>query len=82
MNALTLYKFLTDNSVECSWRDECLYAWLLPYDVQEFSEMVESYISDEPLECHLVSSGYLCIDLVPVCEYYGIEPEEMHKKED
>ncbi len=82
MTALDLYKFIEENEVEIDWRGSELVIWLHPYDIRDFTELIGySYFSecghDAILQFHNIA-----LDIVPICEHFGIEPTDICKKED
>lgn len=81
MEAIDLYKFLHDNHIEHMWGNGAttLLAWIHPLLVGDFGDMIQDFIEESPLECHLLSRGYLCVDLLPVCKYYEINPQKILK---
>lgn len=79
MTALTLFKFLQD--VERDWRGDELVAWIEPYRLKEFTDMMPYSFFDSHVECSLCFDGSVAIDLVPICEYFDIEPTDILKKQ-
>jgi len=80
MTALALYKFLQD--VEHDWRDDELVAWIEGYRLKEFTDMFPySYFADGPMPVSLCFDVSIVLDLVPICEYFGIEPTDILKKQ-
>jgi len=82
MTATSIFRLIIENSIEASWRGESLYLWLDHYSIRGFCELANSYLSDGGTECQLLQSGCICIDIVPVCDYYGIDPVEVCLKEE
>lgn len=80
MKELDLFRFITDNSVEMRWDDDVLSTWITHYDLDEFSNMIDSSLQEGGIEVRLLSHGTIYLDLVEVCEYYGIEPERIYPK--
>lgn len=80
MTALTLLKFI--QNVEHDWRGGELIAWIEPYRLKEFTDMLPfAYFGDWPIECFLCFDGSIAIDLVPICEYFDIEPTDILQKQ-
>lgn len=80
MNELDLYKFLEDISMD--WRGEELIIWIPFWKIETFTKMVGyDYFSESG---HDVNLQHECIalDLVPICEYFDIEPERMLEKKE
>lgn len=78
--ALKLYRFLTDNKIAMRWDGEILSAWIESYNIAEFSKIISTYLSDSRLRCHLGEHGDIHVDLVPVCEWYDIDPLRIFPK--
>lgn len=62
------------------WDEDVLSTWLSHYNIEEFAEIIKSLLSDGGLESRLLSDGTIWVDLVPICEYYGIDPERIYPK--
>lgn len=77
MKELDLHKFLKENEVEMRWDDDVLSTWISHWHLAEFAELIRSSLDEGGLEARIVADGSVWIDLVPVCEYYGIEPERI-----
>ena len=78
MNELNLYKFLEDISID--WRSEKLIAWIPFYRIQDFVEMIGyDYFSESGHDVNLQYES-IALDLVPICEYFDIEPERILEK--
>lgn len=77
MTELDLFKFLQDTEVR--WvKDETgtfmLLAWIPFYELQEFVNLIDGYILHNfGITCNL-QRKCVCIDLTPICEYFGIDP--------
>jgi len=81
MTALSLYKWIFETKTEIAWRQEMLIAWISPHDLKEFAGMVENALGEGGMECVLLTGGSIGIDLVQICDYFGINPEHLLKKE-
>jgi hypothetical protein len=80
LTELELYKFCQNK--EMDWRDEELVIWLNFYDLDEFTKLIGyDYFSDGGIEANFQYDN-LAFDLVPICEYWGIEPTHILNKED
>lgn len=79
MNELDLYKFCQDK--EMDWREDELVIWVSFDEVHTFTEMIgDNYISDGGIESNLQMHN-IAFDLVPICGYFGIDPERICSKE-
>ncbi len=80
---LRLYKFCEDKEIrwEILYTQEHLILWI-PFDeLGEFVDIVGyNMLDDGGIECHL-QENCIAIDLVPICEELGIEPEEILEME-
>ena len=77
MKELDLYQFLKENEIEMRWDGEVLSTWIHHWQIADFSKLIRSSLSDGGQDARIVSDGSVWIDLVPICEYYGIEPERI-----
>jgi hypothetical protein len=77
MTELDLYRFLQDNSVETRWDGDVLSAWLSHWHLEEFTKLVGPNLYECGIESRLMSDGSVWIDLVPICEDFGIDPKRI-----
>ena len=77
MDKIDLVNFFSQGGVEMRWDGTVLSSWIWPWDLAEFSAKIASYLEDGGLETRLLSDGSLWFDLVPICEHYEIEPEQI-----
>jgi hypothetical protein len=77
MKELDLHKFCTENHVEMRWDGDILSTWIYPWLIEDFAKLVESALSDGGVEARLLPDGFIWVDLVPICDYYGIDPERI-----
>lgn len=81
MTELDLYRFLKENEVDMRWDDDVLSTWISHWNLDDFTKLCSSSLDDGGRESRLCSHGMIWIDLVPICEYYGIDPYRIfHKK--
>lgn len=85
MKALDLYKFINDNNVE--WHkqnnDGTPDVLMFPHirEVEDFAKLLSSsHFDDSGIECRM-KDGYFCFWMKDICDYYGIELEEVFDKE-
>jgi hypothetical protein len=78
MNALQLYKFIQEHSIEIDWRDDELMVWIDFYSLRDFADMINDSL-DEGTEVAL-KQNCIAFDIVDLCEYYEIDPEEILAK--
>ncbi len=77
MTELNLYQFLKENEVEMRWDDDVLSTWISHWSISEFAKLVGSSLDEGGRDARILSDGSIWIDLVPICEYYGIDPERI-----
>ena len=77
MTELNLYQFLKENEIEMRWDGDVLSTWLSRWNLEEFTKLISSALDEGGVEARLLSGGSVWVDLVPICEYYGIEPERI-----
>lgn len=81
MTELDLYRFCEDK--EMDWRGEKLIMWIYPCDVQSFADLLgDECLSEEGYSLNLRPGGCVAVDLMDVCEWFDIEPERIHPKEE
>jgi hypothetical protein len=78
MTELQLYEFCQDK--EMHWSDEQLILFVKCFDISELLDLFEYSFFDERFDVTLIYEG-IALDIVPICEYYGIEPTHILKKE-
>ena len=78
MNALKLYKAIS--GLEIDWRGEELVLWVDFMDLPTFVKAIASALGDGGIDVNLQDTC-VALDLVPICEHYGIDPEEILEKE-
>jgi hypothetical protein len=81
MTALDIYYVIHTRDHDRRWDGEQLLIRLDCENILNFCSLTEDYLSTHFTETRLSSDGSVWIDLVPVCEYYGIDPEELFSKE-
>lgn len=81
MKELDLKQFLTEKQIEMRWDGDVLSTWVEHWSIDEFAKLVESALNDGGIEVNLLKGGTIWLDLVPICEHYGIEPDRILPKE-
>lgn len=78
MTELELYKFINENQIEIDWRGNELLVWIEHYQLEEFCNLLDRCDADDGgLNCYLQNGGVVVLDLVPVCEEYEIDPNNI-----
>jgi hypothetical protein len=77
MTELELYKITNDCELE--WNGEELICWMDYFDIREFTKMIDKFLEDDGYDVNLRLYD-IAFDLVPICDYYGINPENILKK--
>ena len=80
MTELQLYKYIRDvlNAAEdeLNWNGDELTLQMRAGELDDFMEFIEESESEQPMEISYYH-GKIQIDLVPICELYEIEPENI-----
>lgn len=84
MTELQLYKWIMDNNIEWHWEkfDNRETVLIFPYTFhfRSFADLIKDACSEEGIQCH-IKDGYFAVDLQDVCDYFGIDMEEVFRKE-
>ncbi|MEK6882874.1 MAG: hypothetical protein AABY22_24840 [Nanoarchaeota archaeon] len=82
MNALSLYKFITDNGCEYhSTNDDDIILFVDNADLNEWKKLLGEGIMDESgIQCTM-KYGYFCFMMKDICEYFGLELHEIFEKD-
>ena len=82
MNALELYKYITEFEVEYHWQDNDGIddVIIMPsiYHLQFFIQLLKPSDFEEGIEV-ILKDGYVCIFMDEICSSYGIELAEVFK---
>ena len=76
MTELQLYKFIKKNNIE--WHKEKnqgnddVLIFVMSFQIESFFELLKDFDFDEGINCRL-KSNYLCVWMVDICEYFGID---------
>ena len=82
MEALELYKFIEDKDIPLRWDDDQLSCWIPSSHLDEFCELApDSFFDNGGAEAVLLRDATIWMDLVPLCEYCGIDPMKIKIKE-
>ncbi len=85
MTELELYRFVEDKDIEWHRNDNegipDVIAFVYPFDVEEFSQMIKSYLRDEGVECRLMD-GYFAFWVKDICDHYDIDMDNVFKGEE
>ena len=79
MTELQLYKFIKESGSEVEWRGEELVVWVDLLSVNELTDLIGDYLHDGGIYVNL-QLNRIAFDIVPICEYNEIEPENILKK--
>jgi len=81
MKALDLYEYIEQTGTEWhyannqGYEDVLIFAYF--YNLQAFYQLLDPTIfDDEGIEC-VLKDGYMAIWMSHICEYYGIELDEV-----
>ena len=86
MTELELYKFITNNNIEWHYTEDCygdldVIIFLYYFQLEDFTKMVRSYLTDNEAICHL-RNDYVGIEMADICSNYDIELEKVFLKEE
>lgn len=77
MTELKIYRAFCD--IEKHWHSDNTELLVMP-NFRELEECLSIFdyalFDDEGIEAN-IKSGYACFDLVPICEYYGLDAKEI-----
>ena len=80
MTELQLYKFITENSIEWSRKDNngTMDVMIFPYtfNMEEFVKLIGKHGPEEGIEC-VLANGYFAIWMNDVCNYFDIDPDNV-----
>lgn len=76
---LDLYRFIHDNGIEMRWDCDILSAWIPFWGLQEFTDLISGTLYGGGIDSRLQRDG-IWVDLVPICEYYDIDPQRIFLK--
>jgi hypothetical protein len=79
MTALQLYKFIQKHHLEIDWRGEELLLWVEFRCIDEFARMINSVLDEGGIQVHL-RVDCVVFDIVELCEWFDIDPEEILEK--
>jgi hypothetical protein len=83
MTELELHKFINNNDIELSWHFDELIVCIPAIHLLEFTDIVgDEYFCDGGKHAMLCGKGYVAFDIVHVCDYFNIDPENILKKEE
>ena len=83
MNALSLYKFIEDHSIEWHWheKENDVIIFVNARDIEALFRLIKDHplLDEYGYEC-VMKDNYLCIWMRSLCEYSDIELEEIFDK--
>ena len=87
MTELELYKFINDNGIEyhyynCCDKNKKIMMFVNIYDIDEFNKLLGKRIMEEEgINCTM-KCGYFCFEMIEICEYFDIVPENVFTEKD
>ena len=84
MTELDLYKFLNKESgiEQYNWEGDEFLIWIDFDLLSDFTKMIgHSYLAEGGMDCNL-QDRLVCLNIVDVCEFHGIDLENILKKPD
>lgn len=83
MNALKLYKFIQENSIEWHWDEHKndVIIFIMSNDLNDWFELMNGHclLKEDGINC-VMREGYLCVWMRDICQYKEIELEEVFDK--
>lgn len=87
MTELQLYKFIQEFNPEYRWQENTdtkqqdVLIWVSKYHYEYFVDLLDGGIMDESsINCTITNGGYVAVWMDDICEYYGINIENIFKK--
>ena len=83
MTKIQFYKLFNEQlKCEHHWDGEKCIVFIDKWQLEAFFDAFKgcTLLTDEGQEC-VMKDGYIAFDIVPFCEYYDIETEEVFEKE-
>lgn len=84
MTELKLYKFINENNIEWHRQDNDGTPDILIFphifELEEFTDLIVDYNTDGGLIARL-KNGYACIWMNDLCDYFGIDVDNVFKGE-
>lgn len=82
MSELELYKFLNNTAQEFRWCNNNFLVWIGFDSLEEFAEMIgEDYLCEGGMNINL-QRDCVCLDITSLSACYGIDLENILKKEE
>ncbi len=78
---LELYKFVSKNKLEYHWHNDDVVLIVNFYHLEEFNKLLGHEISDEDGITCTFKDGYICFMMNDICEYFGIDINNIFEKE-
>jgi hypothetical protein len=83
MTEIELYKYITENNIEYHWYEDTVYICPHIFQVEEFVELLPKGIFDDGgIRDIRLFDGYVSIDMNNICDYCGININNVFKKEE
>ena len=80
MKATELFSYVNNKAIEYHWHDNDVIMMPLVFEVEEFNKLLPASIfDDDGIEC-VMKDNYFCFHMRAICEYCGIELEEIFPK--
>lgn len=79
MTELELYEFIKDGELKIDWRGEELILWVDFWSLKYFTKIIRMNLDDGGYDVNL-QENCIVLNIVPICEYWRIEPENILPK--
>jgi hypothetical protein len=80
MTELKLCRFITDHNIEYTWHNTDVLMFVPYWKISYFREILSSTLFDDGVDC-VMKDGYFGFNMRDICEYYGVELENVFQKE-
>lgn len=81
MTELELYKYITENNIEYHWCEDIVYLCPYIFQLEEFVELLPKGVFDDGgIRDIRLYDGYASIEMNCICDYCGINPENVFKE--
>ncbi len=82
MTELELHKFVQEKKSEWHKHGEEIFMFVDFSDLDEFTKLISCSKSESAgVECYLKEHS-LCVEMIDICEYYGIDPHKIFEGKD
>lgn len=81
MTELELYKFIEESGSETRYDGDKAIIWVDHFNIEDFVTLIGQGILDEGGIDVRLQGNYIAVDMNEICEYHGVEIENVFKQE-